>query len=158
MCEQRQANHTRILNSDDSLKEFPHGAYTAALPEPNWKNNEEDGLGWATKILPYIEEQAIYDQIVHNGIPGYDGTPWKPGIMKAAISAGNYQSPGGPPSSAHSYAHRPICRLPCRTADTSVCRVIPSPQDMALLTTRPRAAIAIGECFYGSPRASNRRP
>lgn len=84
-----------LLNCHDARKEFPRGAYTAALPEPNWKANEEDGLGWATKILPYIEEQAAYDQITRNGIPGYDGSPWKAGIMKAAISAGKSPIAGG---------------------------------------------------------------
>jgi prepilin-type N-terminal cleavage/methylation domain-containing protein len=77
-----------LLNCHEARKEFPRGAYTSATPDANWKTNEEDGLGWATKILPYIEEQAVYDQIVRNGIPGYDGDPWKPGIFKAAIAAG----------------------------------------------------------------------
>jgi len=84
-----------LLNFHDTIKEFPRGAYTAAAPEPNWKSNEEDGLGWATKILPYLEEQPLYDRIVHNGIPGYDGNPWKPGIFKAAIAAGKSPISGG---------------------------------------------------------------
>jgi prepilin-type N-terminal cleavage/methylation domain-containing protein len=87
-----------LLNFHDTSKQFPQGAYTAAQPDPtdpNWKNDEEDGLGWATKTLPYIEEQAIYDQLVHNGISNYDGNPWKPGIFKAAYAAGKHPLPGG---------------------------------------------------------------
>jgi len=82
-----------LLNFQDTQKEFPRGAYTG-----NLKSNE-DGLGWATKILPYIEEQALYDKLVHNGITSggfsYDGNPWQPGIFQIAYAGGTGMIPGG---------------------------------------------------------------
>lgn len=88
-----------LLTFHDAHKQFPRGAYTN--PSKNHAN-AEDGLGWATKTLPYIEEQALYDRIVHNGIPGYDGDPWRErdeanmgGIFKAAHSAGKRPFSGG---------------------------------------------------------------
>jgi prepilin-type N-terminal cleavage/methylation domain-containing protein len=88
-----------LLGYHDSAKQFPQGAYTAAHPEPNWNDNKEDGLGWATKILPYLEEGAVSDRIVNNGIVSggvdYNGKPWQPGIFKAAFFAGNSPIPGG---------------------------------------------------------------
>jgi prepilin-type N-terminal cleavage/methylation domain-containing protein len=74
-----------LLNFHDTKKEFPRGAYTAASPDLNYKKNEEDGLGWASKTLPYIEEQAVYDRIARNNVPGYQTDAWQPGIFKAAF-------------------------------------------------------------------------
>jgi len=81
-----------LLSYHDANKEFPRGAYT----HPSSKNaHDQDGLGWATKILPLIEEQAVQDQIVANGITGFDGDPWKPGIFKVAHFQGKRPIPGG---------------------------------------------------------------
>jgi prepilin-type N-terminal cleavage/methylation domain-containing protein len=81
-----------LLNCHDSAEEFPRGAYTGN------NKSDEDGLGWATKLLPYIEEQALYDRLVRNGLGtggfNYDGDPWKPGIFAAAY-AGSSVIPGG---------------------------------------------------------------
>src|SRR5262245_56226043 len=63
-----------LLSYHDANKRFPRGTYTN--PDKNHLN-AEDGPGWATKILPYLEEQAYYDRIVRNGVPGYDGDPWR---------------------------------------------------------------------------------
>lgn len=68
-----------LLNFHDAMSEFPRGAYTA-LSGPH----KEDGLGWATKILPYIEEQGLFDMISRNKIPGYEQDAWQPGIFKVA--------------------------------------------------------------------------
>ncbi len=84
-----------LLNFHDTAGEFPRGLYDAAKPDPNWSKYEEDGLGWATKILPQLEEPAVYDRLVRNGIPGYDGNPWKPGIFDNAKKAGKTPLPGG---------------------------------------------------------------
>jgi type II secretory pathway pseudopilin PulG len=84
-----------LLAFHDTGGKFPQGLYDAAKPEPNWKIYEEDGLGWATKILPQIEEPAVYDRLVRNGIPGYDGNPWQPGIFDNAKKAGKTPLAGG---------------------------------------------------------------
>jgi prepilin-type N-terminal cleavage/methylation domain-containing protein len=84
-----------LLAFHDTAGKFPQGLYDAAKPEPNWKAYEEDGLGWATKVLPLIEEPAVYDRLVHNAIPGYDGDPWKPGIFDNAKKSGKTPLAGG---------------------------------------------------------------
>ncbi len=76
-----------LLNYHEQQGEFPRGAYTAPSGA-----RDEDGLSWATKILPQIEEQAAYDQLRQNKIPGYEKNPWLPYIF----------------ANAHSKALRPI--------------------------------------------------
>jgi len=79
-----------LLNFHDAVGEFPRGAYTA-MSGPH----KEDGLGWATKILPYIEEQALFDRLSTNVIPGYEKDPWQPGIFKVAHFNKLNPIPGG---------------------------------------------------------------
>ena len=72
-----------LLMAHDVLGEFPRGLYSPTFQEQQDAGNpslygKEDGLGWATKILPHIEEQAVYDRLVNNGMPNFDGNPWKP--------------------------------------------------------------------------------
>jgi prepilin-type N-terminal cleavage/methylation domain-containing protein/prepilin-type processing-associated H-X9-DG protein len=62
-----------LLNYHEARGQFPLGAY-AAVEEDHVA--EEDGLGWATQILPQIEEQAVYDRIKGNKVPGYEKNPW----------------------------------------------------------------------------------
>jgi prepilin-type N-terminal cleavage/methylation domain-containing protein/prepilin-type processing-associated H-X9-DG protein len=81
-----------MLNVHDTKKQFPLGAYTAAQRN---SVDEEDGLGWATRILPALEEQAAYDELARNQIPGYTDNAWQPGIFKAAVAAGIIPIPGG---------------------------------------------------------------
>jgi prepilin-type N-terminal cleavage/methylation domain-containing protein len=81
-----------LLNFHDAQKEFPHGAYTAQLGNDPFA---EDGLSWASKTLPFIEEQNVSDRLVHNGLSDYDGNPWKPGIFKTARAAGKNPLTGG---------------------------------------------------------------
>jgi prepilin-type N-terminal cleavage/methylation domain-containing protein len=76
-----------LLSYHDLQNEFPRGAYTAPSGA-----RDEDGLSWATKILPQIEEQAVYDQLKQNKVPGYADDPWQPYIF----------------ANAHSKALRPI--------------------------------------------------
>lgn len=81
-----------LLSSHDAVGEFPRGVYSG-----NSKNSE-DGLGWATKLLPQIEEQALYDRLKRTGLKvgtiDYNGDPWKPGIFGAAYATGQ-PIPGG---------------------------------------------------------------
>lgn len=77
-----------LLSYHDVANEFPRGAYTAEAGD----SRSEDGLGWATKILPYLEQQNVYDQLVNNDITfnsfNYRGDPWQPKIFAAARAAG----------------------------------------------------------------------
>lgn len=77
-----------LLNYHDTFGEFPKGAYTA-----EGGSFTEDGLGWASRILPQLEEQAVHDQLVNNGIVyntfNYDGDPWQPYIFRSADRTDN---------------------------------------------------------------------
>jgi prepilin-type N-terminal cleavage/methylation domain-containing protein/prepilin-type processing-associated H-X9-DG protein len=64
---------TALLTYHDAHGQFPLGAY-AAVQEDHIA--EEDGLGWATQILPQLEEQALYDRLENNQVPGFQGKPW----------------------------------------------------------------------------------
>jgi len=83
-----------LLNFHDVDKKFPKGAYTAESAQPL-----EDGLGWATKILPFLGEQNVYDQLVNNGISAgtldFNGNPWQPYIFNVADAIGKRPFPGG---------------------------------------------------------------
>ncbi|MEX2308962.1 MAG: DUF1559 domain-containing protein [Pirellulales bacterium] len=88
-----------LLNYHDVKKQFPLGSYSA-VGEDNVA--EEDGLGWATQILPQLEEQALYDLIQNNNIPGYENNPWitdhpptKKGIFREAHQGGLRPIAGG---------------------------------------------------------------
>jgi prepilin-type N-terminal cleavage/methylation domain-containing protein/prepilin-type processing-associated H-X9-DG protein len=88
-----------LLSYHNDHEQFPLGAY-AAVQEDHIA--EEDGLGWATRILPQLEEQAIYDRLQNNEIPGYQGNPWitdhaagQKGIFRLAHSSGLRPIAGG---------------------------------------------------------------
>ncbi|WP_449301099.1 DUF1559 family PulG-like putative transporter [Posidoniimonas corsicana] len=85
-----------LLNAHDVEGAFPKGAYTASPADLAAAGNSnlytpEDGLGWASKILPQLEEQAAHDQLVNNGIPDLDGNPWQPFFFVKALLAGVQQ-------------------------------------------------------------------
>jgi prepilin-type N-terminal cleavage/methylation domain-containing protein len=84
-----------LLGYESTFREFPRGIYSAALGEPNYASNKEDGAGWASRILPFVEMQNVYDQLVANNVPGYEGKPWRPGIFKAAALGGVAPVSGG---------------------------------------------------------------
>ncbi len=106
-----------LLSFHDVDQAFPKGAYTA---DPG-DSRREDGLGWATKILPYIEQQAVYDRLVNNGIAfgsvNYDGNPWQPKIFAAANVAGRLPLAGG--EAVISAFRCPSSDLPERVPDPS---------------------------------------
>jgi prepilin-type N-terminal cleavage/methylation domain-containing protein len=79
-----------LLSHHDAHGALPRGAYTSQTGA-----SEEDGLGWATKLLPYLESQNVYNQIKNNGIPAYNGDPWKPGVFRAAWLGGHRPIAGG---------------------------------------------------------------
>jgi prepilin-type N-terminal cleavage/methylation domain-containing protein/prepilin-type processing-associated H-X9-DG protein len=63
-----------MLGHHDSYGRFPRGIYS----DPYGKYRE-DGLGWATKLLPYVEGQNLYNQLKSNTVTGYENDPWKKG-------------------------------------------------------------------------------
>jgi len=73
-----------LLSYHNDAREFPQGAYT----KPTDDANSEDGLGWATRILPQLDQENVYDKIRLSNIPGYEQNPWLPGIFQAAFNAG----------------------------------------------------------------------
>ena len=88
-----------LLNYHNDRNQFPLGAY-AAVEEDHIA--EEDGLGWATQILPQIEEQPLFDRIQNNNVPPYQGNPWltehpsgQKGIFRIAHESGLRPIPGG---------------------------------------------------------------
>lgn len=101
----------------DTEKQFPKGAYTAEAGDAR----AEDGLGWATKTLPYIEEQAVYDQLVDNqivvGALDFRGNPWQPKIFAAARAAGMLPILGG---------DTPISVFQCPSVDLP--ELVPGPE------------------------------
>jgi prepilin-type N-terminal cleavage/methylation domain-containing protein len=88
-----------LLTYHDARNQFPLGAYSAVQED---HPAEEDGLGWATQILPQLEEQAVYDKLKNNVVPGYQGNPWitnhpagQKGIFKVAHDNGLRPIAGG---------------------------------------------------------------
>lgn len=83
-----------LLTYHDPHGAFPRGAYTD--PKSN-SFGVEDGLGWGTTILPYIEAANVHAQIKAHGIAGV-GDPWDlgiRGIFRKAKTAGKRPIPGG---------------------------------------------------------------
>ncbi len=79
-----------LLNFHGAHNEYPIGVYGGET------SFEEEGYGWATKILPFMEEQGVYDLISKNYIPNETTPPWdRPGIILASRSAVNGVIPGG---------------------------------------------------------------
>jgi prepilin-type N-terminal cleavage/methylation domain-containing protein/prepilin-type processing-associated H-X9-DG protein len=60
-----------LLAFHDPNGAFPQGLYSAVAGA-----GREDGLGWATKILPYIEAQNVYAQLKSTGVVGFEPDPW----------------------------------------------------------------------------------
>lgn len=88
-----------LANYESARGQYPLGAYGAVEED---HPAEEDGLGWPTQILPQLEEQALYDKIKNNNIPGYMGNPWitnhaasQKGIFAVAHSSGLRPIAGG---------------------------------------------------------------
>jgi len=88
-----------LLSYHNEHMVFPRGAYTHPKDGHSF---DQDGLGWATKILAQLEEAPLYDQLVNNEIPGYQGDPWRErdpanmgGIFRVAHSASLRPIAGG---------------------------------------------------------------
>lgn len=90
-----------LLSAHDTAGEFPQGLYSASTSDSLHQSNEgiytlEDGLGWATKVLPYLEEQAIYDAFSQTGVADIDSDPWQPFFFVKLALAGVASPVSGP--------------------------------------------------------------
>lgn len=88
-----------LLNYESTAGQFPLGSYTAVEAD---HPAEEDGVGWATQILPQLEEQPLYDRLKNNNIPFFKGNPWvttyppgRKGIFSVAATSGLRPIAGG---------------------------------------------------------------
>ncbi|MCA9186827.1 MAG: DUF1559 domain-containing protein, partial [Planctomycetales bacterium] len=79
-----------LIMFHEAVQEFPKGVYSH--PDENHADRE-NGLGWATKVLPYLEENGIYSMIANSQLPGYPD-PWQPGVFRAAFQS-RAPLPGG---------------------------------------------------------------
>ena len=118
-----------LLNYHSAQNEFPFGVYGGE------SSNQDDGYGWATKLLPFIEEQGVYDLISQNYIAGDDTPPWdRPGIFAASrssvpdgvIPGGNVEMPVFRCPSSPLLAHAPAGSLSTgyATSDYKACNGI----------------------------------
>jgi prepilin-type N-terminal cleavage/methylation domain-containing protein len=118
-----------LLSYHDGRKQFPRGAYTHPKDGHSF---DQDGLGWATKLLPALEEASTHDRLVNNQIPGYQGDPWKEkdpanmgGIFRVANSGGLRPISGG--ESIISVFVCPSVELPTHVPDMGFWGLDPSP-------------------------------
>lgn len=56
-----------LHNYESTFKKLPPGAYGASQLRGEPSGEDDDGFGWMVSILPYIEQQALYDLINPNG-------------------------------------------------------------------------------------------
>ena len=78
-----------LQNFHSARERFPIGVYAGT-------GIDDDGYGWATQLLPFMEEQAVYDIIERNYIPGESTSPWdRPGIFATTKSRTGNIIPGG---------------------------------------------------------------
>jgi prepilin-type processing-associated H-X9-DG protein len=79
------------LNFHGAHNVFPKGVYGGQ------QSFTDDGYGWATQLLPFLEEQSLYDVIKRSYLPNEpDVSPWdRPGILGATWSATRAPVPGG---------------------------------------------------------------
>lgn len=73
-----------LLNYHDANEAYPTGVYTAGAGE--------EGYGWATRILPFMEEQGVYDLIAQNYIAGQTTPPWE---VQGIFTKSRSSVPGG---------------------------------------------------------------
>ncbi len=63
-----------LLAYESAYREFPRGLYSGPVKK---SFSDEDGLGWGSRILPNLDQQASYDVLVNNSVAGFEGNPWK---------------------------------------------------------------------------------
>jgi len=56
-----------LHNYESAFKKLPPGAYGANPLKGEPSGEDDDGFGWMVSLLPFIEQQALYDTIRPNG-------------------------------------------------------------------------------------------
>jgi prepilin-type N-terminal cleavage/methylation domain-containing protein len=85
-----------LLNYHNSHGTFPKGMYSGpgGDDDPVELGGSQSGLSWAARILPYLEEQAVYDLV--DGAQRPDGFEmWQGGDLLAFQQDGKRKVPGG---------------------------------------------------------------
>jgi prepilin-type N-terminal cleavage/methylation domain-containing protein len=77
-----------IANHEGAVGFLPLGVYA----DPT--NQNDQGLGWLTKVLPYVEEQSLYDQLSNFTAPGQFDDPWEFGRLFDYARSINQPVPG----------------------------------------------------------------
>jgi prepilin-type processing-associated H-X9-DG protein len=91
-----------VINHESAQGAYPQGLYSEPVDGHPY---EQDGLSWLTKLLPYIEEQALYDQISSTpDVVSSVSDAWDPGTPAKAFADGRKLVPGG---------NQPIASLRC---------------------------------------------
>lgn len=62
-----------LANYESAFKKLPPAAYGANRLKGEPSGEDDDGFGWMVSILPFIEQQAIYDTVRPNGHYGVLG-------------------------------------------------------------------------------------
>jgi prepilin-type N-terminal cleavage/methylation domain-containing protein/prepilin-type processing-associated H-X9-DG protein len=62
-----------LHNYESAFKKLPPGAYGANPLKGEPSGEDDDGFGWMVSILPYIEQQTLYDTVRANGHYGVLG-------------------------------------------------------------------------------------
>ena len=73
----------------DIKKEYPIGVQGGV------ESNKDDGYGWATELLPQLEQTAVYDMIHNKSLVHNNGNIPYPGIIELHWKANNSIIPGG---------------------------------------------------------------
>src|SRR5262245_49230386 len=57
-----------LHNYHDTFKSLPIGLLGAGAGQPT-PSSADDGFGWGCALLPFLEQQALYDRVRPNGTP-----------------------------------------------------------------------------------------
>jgi len=80
---------TALNNYADLKKKYPVGVQGGTV------NYEDDGYGWATELLPQLEQQLVYNRIFNKQLVHNTGTIPYPGIFLRHYQAKQQIIPGG---------------------------------------------------------------
>jgi prepilin-type N-terminal cleavage/methylation domain-containing protein/prepilin-type processing-associated H-X9-DG protein len=95
----------------DSFKVFPPGS----IRWPEWAGNtwETSHINWVARVLPYIEQQNIYDQIEFSDTRPWQSDPSKPGYLLRRIEIASVRCPSDPGNKYGSTSAAPTNYVGC---------------------------------------------